>query len=304
MSLAPSRAPSHVLTWVMAGGGHSRISALQGDQGSPGLASRPSLTCCSQSVEPMRPVASAGYSALAGLRPLPTHSPTPGWQGCSFSCSASSLPWDPSDVDQAWDLHSWGAGLLQSPLSPERRQNACASCCRELTAHHLFLFSVQGAPLQGGGVGLCWLHHAHRGVLQEQGRVLGSGEEAAQLTRGEGASSACAAGWMLTHVTETPCQARGWSVAAISPWWSAGELASWGAASHGPVSHARSGRVPGSAVTCWGGARVLGRSPWEERGRSGRYLDVQHRLLVGGPRACSEPEPLTALWERAFRVVE
>ena len=182
MFLAPSRAPSHVLTWVMAGGGHSRDPALQGDQGSPGLASRPSLTCCSQLVEPMRPVASASYSASAGLWPLPTHSPTPGWWGSPFSYSASSLPWDPSDVDLAWDLCSWGAGLLQNPLSPERRQNACASCCWVLMAHHLFLFSVQGAPLQGGGVGVCWLHHAYRGVLQEQGRVLGSGGEDAQLT--------------------------------------------------------------------------------------------------------------------------
>lgn len=134
------------------------------------------------SLEPMHPVASASYSALAGLRPLPAHSPTPGWRGPPFSCSASSLPCDPSDVAQAWDLRSWGASLLQSPLGPERRQNACASSCQELMARHLFLFSVQGAPLQGGGVGVCWLHHAHRGVLQEQGRVLGSGEEDAQLT--------------------------------------------------------------------------------------------------------------------------
>ena len=98
--------------------------------------------------------------------------------------------------------------------------------------------------------------------------------------------------------------ARGWSVASVSSWRSTGELASWGAASHGPISHARSGRVPGSAITCWSGARGLGLSPWEERGRSGRYLDVQHRLLVGGPCASSEPEPLTALGERAFRIVE
>lgn len=38
-----------------------------------------------------------------------------------------------------------------------------------LTPCFPFLFSVQGAPLQSGGVGIRWLHHAHRGVLQEQG---------------------------------------------------------------------------------------------------------------------------------------
>lgn len=114
----------------------------------------------------------------------------------------------------------------------------------------------------------------------------------------------CTAGWMVTHVMETPCQAPAGGVTTVSPWQSTGELASWGAASHGPVSHARSGRVPGSAVTYWGGARVLGQSLWEERGRSGRYLDIQCRLLVGGACASSEPELLTALGERALSVVE
>lgn len=35
------------------------------------------------------------------------------------------------------------------------------------------LCSVQGAPLQSGGIGLCRLHHAHRSVLQKQGERLG-----------------------------------------------------------------------------------------------------------------------------------
>ena len=77
----------------------------------------------------------------------------------------------------------------------------------------------------------------------------------------------------MTHVMETPCQVTAGGVRTVSPWWSTGDLASWVAASHGPSSHARSGRVPGSAVTCWGGARVLGQSLWEERGSTGRYLD-------------------------------
>lgn len=107
--------------------------------------------------------------------PFPHTLPPQGGRGPLSPVLLLLSPWDPSDVDQAWDLCSWGAGLLQNPLSPERRQNACASSCWVLMARHLSLFSVQGAPLQGGGVGVCWLHHAHRGVLQEQGRVLGSG---------------------------------------------------------------------------------------------------------------------------------
>lgn len=177
----------------MVGGGHGRKSALQGDQGSPGLASRPSLTCCSQSVEPMRPVASAGYSALAGLRlPFP-HTLPPQGGGGALSPVLLLLSLGPSDVDQVWDLRP-GELASAEPTEPREEAECMCFCCRELGWHIICFFSVcKEPPLQGGGAG-CWLHHAHRGVLQEQGRVLGSGEGAAQLTRGEGPGSACVAG--------------------------------------------------------------------------------------------------------------
>lgn len=56
--------------------------------------------------------------------------------------------------------------------------------------HFPFLFSVQGTPLQSGGVGLRGLHHAHRGVLQKQGRIPGQPREGHAVPRGGGGAGA------------------------------------------------------------------------------------------------------------------
>lgn len=53
---------------------------------------------------------------------------------------------------------------------------------RKLTRVFLpFIFSVQGAPLQSRGVGVRWLHHAHRGALQKQGRIPEGSRQVASL---------------------------------------------------------------------------------------------------------------------------
>lgn len=140
--------------------------------------------------------------------------------------------------------------------------------------HFPFLFSVQGAPLQSGGVGLRWLHHAHRGVLQKQGRIPGWQREGHTIhRRGGGARAACGREcWSHSErISELECRRTKWGVRLV---WEAGagELACWdgrwectwmwpsrGAAGPHPCSVAPQVCVgPESAVTCHDRARLRG----------------------------------------------
>lgn len=111
-------------------------------------------------------MAGAGCAAVAGLVPLPQRSPTLAPRGHLSPAPLLLFLLTPLTWNRAWGFPRWGSW----PPSTD--------------SGFPFLFSVQGAPLQSGGVGLRRLHHAHRGVLQEQGRSPGSGKEDAQLTQG------------------------------------------------------------------------------------------------------------------------
>lgn len=85
------------------------------------------------------------------------------------------------------------------------------------------------------------MHSSHKGQWDRQHRVTG---------------------WMSACVAETACWApAGGASRASLPWWQgwgAGHVAAAGGGvpGHVAISHPESGRVPGSAATCWVGAGV------------------------------------------------